>query len=40
MKKKVLAIGIILLFVATAIIPSTAQNIEKPSLPTSSGRWL
>jgi hypothetical protein len=38
--RKGLAVGIILLFVATAIIPSTAQNTNKPSLPTSSGNWL
>jgi parallel beta-helix repeat protein len=35
--KKGLAIGIILLFIGTAIIPSTAQNIEKSS---SRGNWL
>jgi len=40
MKRKVLAVGIILLFVATGIIPSGAQDIEKPSLPTYSGHWL
>jgi len=40
MKKKCLAVGIILLFVGINIIPSTAQDIEKPSLPTSSGHWL
>ena len=35
------AIGIILLFVGTSIIPSFAQNDkEKPSLPTSRGNWL
>jgi len=28
------------LFVATAIIPSTAQDTEKPSLSTSNGKWL
>ena len=39
MKKKMLAVGIILLFVATGIIPSIAQNIEKP-LPASRGNWL
>jgi len=38
--RKGLALGIILLFVGTAIIPSTAQNTNKPSLPTSSGKWL
>jgi len=36
---KWLAIGIILLFVATCIIPVIAQNIEKP-LPTPRGSWL
>jgi parallel beta-helix repeat protein len=40
MKRKALAVGIILLFIGTSIIPSTAQNIEKPSLPTSRGDWL
>jgi parallel beta-helix repeat protein len=37
---KCLAVGIILLFVGTAIISSGAQDIEKSSLPTSSGYWL
>jgi parallel beta-helix repeat protein len=37
---KGLAVGIILLLVGTCIIPSAAQNIEKPSLPTSRGNWL
>jgi parallel beta-helix repeat protein len=32
--------GIILLFIGTYIIPSTAQDGEKPSLPTSNGHWL
>jgi len=40
MKRKWLAIGIILLFVGTCIIPSLAQNTEKPSQPTSRGNWL
>jgi parallel beta-helix repeat protein len=40
MKKKWLAIGIILLFVATVFSPSTAQDVEKPSRPTSRGNWL
>jgi parallel beta-helix repeat protein len=39
MKTKCLAIGIILLFVATGIIPAIAQNTEKP-LTTSRGDWL
>ena len=34
MKRKCLAVGIILLFIWTAIIPSTAQDTNKPSLPT------
>jgi len=38
MKKKCLAVGIILLFVGTCIIPATAQDTEKP-LTTSRG-WL
>lgn len=38
--KKGFAIGIILLFIGPGIIPSIAQNIEKPSLTTSSGNWL
>ena len=40
MKRKCLAIGIILLFIGMNIIPSTAQNNEKPSIPTSNGKWL
>jgi nitrous oxidase accessory protein NosD len=39
MKRKWLAIGIILLFVGTCIIPAIAQDTEKP-LPTSRGNWL
>jgi len=38
--RKGLAVGITLLFITISIIPSTAQDIEKPSLPTSSGSWL
>jgi len=38
--RKCLAIGIILLFVGTCIIPAIAQDIEKSSLPTSRGHWL
>jgi nitrous oxidase accessory protein len=34
-----LAVVIILLFVTTCIIPSIAQDIEKPSVPTSKGNW-
>jgi hypothetical protein len=33
MKRKCLAVGIILLFVGTCIIPTIAQNMKKPSLP-------
>jgi parallel beta-helix repeat protein len=36
---KCLAVGIILLLVATTIIPAIAQDTEKP-LPTSRGNWL
>jgi len=39
MKRKCLAVAIILLFVGTGIIPSMAQDTEKP-LPTSRGNWL
>ena len=39
MNRKWLAIGIILLFVATAIIPAIAQTTEK-SQSTSRGNWL
>ncbi len=38
MKRKWLAVGIILLFIGTSIIPSTAQDTENP-LQTSSGKW-
>ena len=37
--KKSLAVGIILLFIGTAIIQSTAQNVEKSS-SVSRGHWL
>jgi nitrous oxidase accessory protein len=37
--RKGLAVGIILLFVGTCIIPAIAQDTEKP-LPTSRGNWL
>jgi parallel beta-helix repeat protein len=37
---KGIAVGIILLFIGTSVIPITAQEIEKPSLPTSRGDWL
>jgi hypothetical protein len=39
MKRKCLAVGIILLFVGTCIIPAIAQDTEKP-LPASRGNWL
>jgi parallel beta-helix repeat protein len=39
MIRKCLAIGIILLFIGTCIIPAIAQDTEKP-LPTSRGNWL
>jgi nitrous oxidase accessory protein len=39
MKRKWLAIEIILLFVGTCVIPTIAQDIEKP-LPISRGNWL
>jgi len=38
--KKGLAVGIILLFIGTAIIPSSGQKIEKLSSPASRGNWL
>jgi parallel beta-helix repeat protein len=38
--RKGLVVGIILLFIGTCIIPAIAQDIEKPSLPTSRGHWL
>jgi parallel beta-helix repeat protein len=37
--RKCLAIGIILLFVGTCIVPAIAQDVEKP-LPSSRGDWL
>jgi parallel beta-helix repeat protein len=40
MKSKCIAFGIILLFVATGIIPSVAQKIDKPPQPVSGGHWL
>jgi nitrous oxidase accessory protein len=39
LKRKCLTVGIILLFVGTFLISSTAQNTGKP-LPTSRGDWL
>jgi len=38
--RKCLAVGIILLFVGTIFIPTTAQERDKLSLLTSSGSWL
>ena len=38
--KKIFALGVIILFVVMSIIPTTAQDIEKTALPTSSGHWL
>jgi parallel beta-helix repeat protein len=38
--KKCLAVGIILLFIGTAIIPSNAQDNEKSLSPASRGNWL
>jgi parallel beta-helix repeat protein len=40
MKRKCLAVGIILLFIGAAIIPAIAQDIERSSTPTSRGHWL
>ena len=40
MKKKCLVVGIILLFIGASVIPTIAQDTNKPSLPTSSGKWL
>jgi parallel beta-helix repeat protein len=39
MKRKWLAVGIVLLFVGTCVIPAIAQNIGK-TLPASRGTWL
>jgi len=40
MKRECLAVGIILLFIGTAILPSSGQSIEKSSQSTSRGNWL
>ena len=40
MNRKGLDVGLILLLIGTSAIPSTALDIEEPSLPTSSGNWL
>jgi parallel beta-helix repeat protein len=37
---KWLAVGIILLFIGTCIIPCTAKDNDKPTLPTSRSNWL
>jgi parallel beta-helix repeat protein len=38
--KKGLAVGIILLFIGSCIIPAIAQDVEKSSRPTLRGNWL
>lgn len=38
--RKGLIVGIILIFIGVDIIPSSAQNREKPSLPMSRSNWL
>ena len=38
--RKCLTVGISFLFVLTCLVPTTAQNIQKSSLPASSGLWL
>jgi nitrous oxidase accessory protein NosD len=40
MKKKALAIGIILLFIGTYIIPANAQDMDKSCQSASRGHWL
>jgi parallel beta-helix repeat protein len=40
LKRKCLAVGIILLFIGTAIIPSSGQKIENLSFPSSRSHWL
>ena len=40
MKRKCLAVGIILLFIGTTIIPLSGQDIEKSFTSTSRGNWL
>jgi len=39
MRRNWLAVGVILLFLGTSIIPAIAQDMEKP-LPASRGQWL
>ena len=38
--RKCLTAGVILLFIGVSIIPSTAYDLEKPSLTISNGHWL
>ena len=38
--KKGLVVGIILLFIGTAMIPLNGQKIEKLSSPASGGNWF
>jgi pectin methylesterase-like acyl-CoA thioesterase len=38
--RKCLAVGIILFFITTCITPVNAQDITKPTLLASSGKWL
>jgi nitrous oxidase accessory protein len=40
LNRKGLAVGIILLFIGTSVIPLTAQNIERRSTPASRDNWL
>jgi len=40
LNRKGIAIGVILLFIGSSVIPVTANNIEKYSLSTSRGNWL
>ena len=40
MKKKTLTVGIILLFIGTSIISTTAQDTKKSTSQTTSGNWL
>jgi parallel beta-helix repeat protein len=40
LNQKRLTIGLIVLLIGTSVIPITAQDIKKPSLPTSRADWL
>jgi pectin methylesterase-like acyl-CoA thioesterase len=40
LNRKELSIGLILVLIGTSVFPITAQNVEKPSQPTSTGNWL